>query len=113
MKTIIHWIIAAVAVAITAYLLPGVHITGVTAALIVAVVLGAINAFIRPILVILTLPLSIMTLGLFILVLNALLVLLAAAIVPGFMIDGFLWALLFGVVLAIVNSVIESFEDRD
>jgi len=92
--------------------LPGVTLDGFVAALIVAVVLGAINAFVRPILVVLTLPITIMTLGLFVLVINALLVLLASSIVPGFAVASFWWALAFGIVLAIVSAVLESFEKK-
>ncbi len=110
MKILLHWLIAAVAILITAYVLPGVHLSGFVAALILAVVLGVINAFLRPILVALTLPISIVTLGLFVLVINGLLVLLAAAIVPGFAVDNIWWAIIFGVVLALISAVLESFE---
>lgn len=112
MKTITHWIISALAIAVAAYLLPGVHVTGLVAALVLAVVLGFINSFIRPLLILLTLPLSIITLGLFSLVINALLILLASRIVPGFSVDGFLWAFIFGIVLALVNAVLHSFEKK-
>lgn len=106
MKILLHWLIATIAIAITAYILPGAHIDSVTAALVAAVILGAINAVIRPILIILTLPITIVTLGLFALVINALLVMLASAIVPGFTIDSFWWALLFSIVIAIVGGVL-------
>ena len=112
MKIIIHWIISALAILITAYLLPGVHLSGVVAALVLALVLGAINATIRRVLIFLTLPISVVTLGLFVFVINALMVLLAAALVPGFSVDGFWWALLFAIVLSIINWVFDSF-DRD
>lgn len=112
MKIIIHWFISALAILITAYLLPGVHLSGLVAALVLAVVLGAINAFLRPILVLLTLPLSIITFGLFVLVINALLVMLAAVIVPGFAVDGFGWAFVFGIVLAIVSWALQMFEEK-
>ena len=110
---IIHWIISALAILITAYILPGVHVDGFVAALILAVVLGAINMFLRPILVIFTLPITVLTLGLFVLVINALLVLLASYIVPGFTVASFWWALLFGIVLAIVGAVLHSFEKEE
>ncbi|KKS04359.1 MAG: hypothetical protein UU82_C0015G0004 [Candidatus Nomurabacteria bacterium GW2011_GWC2_41_8] len=110
MKTIIHFVVSALAILITAYLLPGVHVSGLFAALVLAVVLGAINAILRPILIFLTLPLTIMTLGLFVLVINALLVLLASYIVPGFIVDSFWSAFLFGIVLAIVSWVLQIFE---
>src|SRR4051794_21871938 len=104
MKLILHWIIAAVAIGIAAYLLPGVTVT-LTGALILAVVLGALNIFIRPLLVVLTLPINILTLGLFTIVINAFLVWIAGLIVPGFVVATFWWALLFAVVLAVTNWV--------
>lgn len=103
MSFLLQWLISGLAIIITAYLLPGVQLTGVFAALVTALILGLINAFIRPVLLLLTLPLTILTLGLFTLVINALLILLAAAIVPGFLVQGFWWAFLFGLVLAVIN----------
>jgi len=103
MGFLLQWLVSGVAIIITAYLLPGVALEGFLAALVTALVLGLVNAIIRPILILLTLPLNILTLGLFTLVINALLIMLAATIVPGFAVQGFWWALLFGVVLAIVN----------
>lgn len=88
------------------YLLPGVHVESFTSALVTALVLGIINAFIKPILLILTLPITLITLGLFTLVINALLIMLTANIVPGFGVDGFLWALILGIFLAIVNTAL-------
>lgn len=113
MKIIIHWIVSALAILVTAYLLPGVQVDGLTAALVLAVVLGAINAILRPILVILTLPITILTLGLFVLIINGLLIMLAASIVPGFAVASFWWAFLFGIVLAIVSSVLQMFEKEE
>jgi putative membrane protein len=113
MKTLIHFIVSALAILVTAYILPGVHVDGIVAALVLAVVLGVINTILRPILVFLTLPLTIVTLGLFILVINGLLVMLASYIVPGFSVASFWWALLFGIVLAIVSWVLERFEKDD
>jgi len=103
MNFLLQWLVSGLAIIITAYLLPGVKVSGVFAALVTALILGLINAFIRPVLILLTLPLNILTLGLFTLVINALLIMLAAAIVPGFSVQGFWWALLFGLVLAIIN----------
>ena len=110
MRIIIHWLVSAVAIVIAAYVLPGVHITGFLAALVTAVVLGLINAILRPLLILLTLPITLVTLGLFTLVINALLVLLTAKIVPGFRVDGFWWALAFSVVLWLVNSMLHVVE---
>jgi putative membrane protein len=103
MSFLLQWLVSGLAIIITAYILPGVKVEGFFAALVTALILGLINAFIRPVLILLTLPLNILTLGLFTLVINALLIMLAAAIVPGFSVQGFWWALLFGLVLAIVN----------
>ncbi len=104
MKIFLHWLIAALAIGIAAYIVPNVSVT-IIGAIIAAVVLGAFNYFLRPILIVLTLPINIVTLGLFSLVINALLVLLAAMIVPGFGVTGFWTAVLFALVLSIVNWV--------
>lgn len=104
MNLLFKWLVSAVAIGIAAYLLPGVSITP-TGALIAAVVIGALNLLIRPILLLLALPITILTLGLFSLVINALLVLLAAEVVPGFSVAGFWSAFFFAIVLAVVNWV--------
>ena len=104
MKIFLHWLISAAAIGIAAYIVPGVTIDPISA-LIAAVVLGALNLFIRPIIVILTLPINVVTLGLFSLVINASLVLLATYLVPGFVIIGFWTAVLFAIVLSVVNWV--------
>jgi putative membrane protein len=108
MKILINLVLSAVAVFIASYLLPGVHVANFTAALIAALVLGIVNAVLKPILLILTLPINLMTLGLFTFVINAVIILFAANIVPGFSVDGFLWALILSVVLAIINSVLHA-----
>jgi putative membrane protein len=108
MKILLSLILSTLAVFITAQIVPGVQVSSVTTAFIVAVVLGIINAFIRPILLILTLPINILTLGLFTLVIMAICVLLASAIVPGFQVNGFWWAMLFAIVLAIINSFLNA-----
>jgi putative membrane protein len=100
---LVQWLIYAAAIVITAYLLPGVRLSGFFAALITALVLGLVNTFIKPLLLLLTLPLNILTLGLLTFVINALLILLTSALVPGFNVTGFWWALLFSLVLAIIN----------
>jgi putative membrane protein len=106
MNILANWFVITVAILIAAYLLPGVSIRSLGAAIVTALVLGLINAVLRPILVVLTLPITILTLGLFIFVLNALLVLLTSSIVPGFEVRSFWWALLFSVVFSIVSFVI-------
>lgn len=103
MSILIKWLVSALAILVTAYLLPGIHIASFTTALVVAVVLGIINAVVKPVLLILTLPITILTLGLFTLVINAAVIILTSYLVPGFKVDGFWWALLFSMVLSIVN----------
>src|ERR1700728_2755648 len=101
-------LVSSIAVFIAANILPGVHVANFGSAVIAAVVLGFINTFIRPILFILTLPITILTLGLFTLVIIGGLVMLVAAVVPGFTVDGFWWALAFAIVLWIVNIFLNS-----
>lgn len=105
MELILNWLVSAIAILVTGYVLQaGVHVNSFTVALILAVVLGIINAVVRPVLLILTLPINILTLGLFTFVLNALLVLLATFLVKGFSVDNFWWALAFSLVLSLVNG---------
>ena len=100
---IIHWLIATVAILIAAYLLPGVTVT-LIGAIVLAVVLGVINAFMKPLVMLLTLPINILTLGLFSLVINAGFVMGAAYLIPDFEVDGFLTAVAFSIVLALLNA---------
>ncbi|OHA88046.1 MAG: hypothetical protein A2741_00090 [Candidatus Zambryskibacteria bacterium RIFCSPHIGHO2_01_FULL_43_27] len=113
MNTIVNWLLQAIAILIAAYVLPGVTVSGFVTALVLAVILGAINTFIKPILVILTLPITVVTLGLFLLVINALLVMLASAVVPGFAVAGFWWAVLFAIVLSVVSSILHRFGEKE
>ena len=106
MWILVNWLVTTLAVLIAAYLLPGVTVRNFFAGLLTALVLGLINAILRPILVILTLPLTVLTLGLFIFVINALLVLLTSAIVPGFEVRSFGWALLFSLLFSIVSFIL-------
>ena len=106
-------LISAVAVWITAWLLPGVTVEPWWAAIIVAVVLGLINTFIRPVVKLLALPLNILTLGLFSLVINALMVLLCAWFTRYMQVNGFLDALWFSIVLTVVNWVLHLFTGKD
>jgi len=103
---LVNWLVTTVAVLIAAYLLPGVTVRSFFAGLLAALVLGLVNAVLRPILVILTLPITLLTLGLFIFVINALLVLLTSAIVPGFEVRSFGWALLFSLLFSIVSFIL-------
>ncbi|NMC35769.1 phage holin family protein [Candidatus Beckwithbacteria bacterium] len=107
-KIITNTVVSALAVFATAYLLSGVTVDGFLTALIVALVLGIINAILKPILLILTLPINILTLGLFTFVINAALVLLASHLISGFAVAGFFWALLFSFVVSVINSLLGS-----
>ena len=98
------WIISTIVILLAAYILPGVSTT-LLGALVFAIVMGVINAFIKPIILLLTLPINILTLGLFTLVINAGLILLAAKIVAGFSVDGFLWAVIFSVVVFLISAL--------
>jgi putative membrane protein len=89
-------------------LLPGIGIDSLTTTVIVAVVLGILNTFVKPILVVLTLPINILTFWLFTFVINAVLVMIADWIVPGFTVDGFLWALAFSLVLSLVSAFLNT-----
>ncbi len=103
LRALVKLAIATVAVLVAAYLLPGVKVASFLAALVVAVVLGIANAVLRPVLVVLTFPITVVTLGLFLFVINAGIVLLVARVVPGFAVQGFWWALLFSLVVSVVN----------
>ena len=98
-------IISAALVFALAHFLPGVSVDGYVTALLVALVLGVLNAIVRPILVILTLPVTIISLGLFLLVINVIIVYLADKLVSGFNVDGFWWALIFSLLLSFLNSI--------
>jgi putative membrane protein len=108
MKLLIRILITSVLVVLLSNLMTGVHVASFTTALIVAVVLGLLNIFIKPILVILTLPITFITLGLFLLVINALIILLCDNIVGGFSVDSFFTALLFSIILSVSQSIMYS-----
>jgi putative membrane protein len=89
---------------VTAHILPGVYVADFPTAIVVAVVLGVVNVFLKPVLVFLTLPLTILTFGLFQVILNALLILLVSSLVPGFSVSGLFWAVLFSCVIFLVGG---------
>lgn len=105
MGILLHWLIVTLAIMVSAYLLPGVKVAGFVPALAAAVVLGLLNLILKPILIFLTLPINILTLGLFTLVINAAIIMLATKIVPGFTVANWWWAILFGIVLGLVNAI--------
>lgn len=96
-------LITMVALLITAYILPGMIIEGVLAGFIAALILGIVNIFIKPIFIVLTLPLTILTMGLFLIVINGLMLMLASAIVPGFIIYSFWTSIIAAILLSIVT----------
>jgi putative membrane protein len=105
MRVILRLLLYTCAVLITAWILRrGVHVENFATAIMVAIALAILNTFIRPVLVFLTIPVTIVTLGFFLLVINALIIMLIGRIVPGFTVDGFWWALLYSVILSIIAS---------
>ena len=90
-------------------LLPGIHVRNMFIAIIVSVVLAILNAIVKPILIFLTLPITLLSLGFFLLVINASVILLADKLIDGFQVDGFWWALLFSIVVFFMNAILESF----
>ncbi|MBU2490657.1 MAG: phage holin family protein [Proteobacteria bacterium] len=106
---VIRWLILTSSILLTAYLVEGVRVEGFFSALFAAAVLGILNTFVRPVFLILSLPVTFLTLGLFILVINAVLLLMAGGVVPGLSISGF-WSALFGsVCISLVSFVLNSF----
>lgn len=98
LNLLIKWILLALSIMFVAWLIPGITISGFTSALIVVLIMGLVNAFIRPIVELISLPLNVLTLGIFSLIINTLLFLLIARFSPGFQIDGF-WNGFFGAIL--------------
>lgn len=110
MRLLLLWILNAIALLAVTYLLPSIQISGFGTALLAALVLGFINTLVRPILAILTLPITVLTLGIFYLVLNGLLFWLASALLPGFQVQGFVpamfGAILYGVITWVLSALI-------
>ncbi|MES2774529.1 MAG: phage holin family protein [Bacteroidota bacterium] len=100
-------LLTTVGVLLASYLLGGVSVKDPLTAMIVALVLGLLNSFVKPIFIILTIPVTLITLGLFLLVINILIVKWAADLVPGFEVDGWFTALLFGLIVSVVTSLLE------
>lgn len=98
--------ISALAIFITSRILTGVRVDNFITALVVAIVLGVINTFIKPLILLLTLPLNIISLGLLTFIINGLLILLTASFVKGFSVDNIWWAILFSLVVSVVSSVL-------
>src|SRR3954466_351470 len=107
-RLLLVWLINSVALIAVAYLMPSIAISSFGAALVAALVLGLVNAVIRPILILLTLPATILTLGLFIFVINGLLFWLVGSFIQGFMVSGFWWGVLGAIVYSIVSWLLAS-----
>lgn len=105
MNWISKLLLTSILVIFLAYILPGVEIFSFWSALGVAIILGLLNTFLKPLLIIITIPFTIITFGLFLLVINAVIILIADAIIDGFVVDGFWWALLFSLILSFINSL--------
>ncbi len=108
MSFLLNLLIGGLAVFLSAYILPGVTVDSFLTAIIVAVVLGVVNALVKPVLVLLTLPVTVVTLGLFLFIINALMVLLVAVVVPGFKVSGFWMALVFSLILSVISWFLHS-----
>src|SRR6266545_4272784 len=106
MRFLARLVLNGVAIILAAYVLPGIHIAGLFAAFVAGVILGFVNAIVRPVLFFLTLPLTLITLGLFIFVLNAICFALTAWLVPGFSVDGFWWAVFGALLVSIVSWIL-------
>lgn len=111
MKLIIRLLISTLAILLAANLIPGVVVASTTTAIIVAIVLGILNTFLKPVLQILALPITIMTLGLFYFVVNVFIIYIATYLVDGFSISGFIPALLFGLVVSLISGILGMFLD--
>jgi len=102
---IIVWILNAVALLAVAYLLPGIALASFWSAMVAAVVLGLLNTLVKPVLILLTLPITIVTMGLFLLVLNALVFWLAGSLFRGFQVDGFWWAVAGAILYSLISAL--------
>jgi putative membrane protein len=108
MHFLVRVLLNAVALLVAAWLVPGIQISGPAATILAGLLLGVVNALVRPVLLLLTLPFTLLTLGLFIFVVNAMCFALTAALVPGFRVSGFMAALLGSIVVSIVSWVLNA-----
>lgn len=113
MKFILKLLITALLVIVIAEFLPNTTVENYVSAILVAISLSLLNFIVRPILVILTLPVTIFTLGIFLLIINAIIIVLADWLVDGFNVDGFLWAFIFSLLLAIGRSILFKLLEKD
>lgn len=109
MELLAYLLVNTFAIGVASYLLPGVYVESLLTAVVLAIVLGIINTFLKPILVLLTLPITVVTLGIFLLILNGLIILLASEIVPGFRVENFWSAIVFSIVISLVSWFLNLF----
>ncbi|HNV50977.1 MAG: phage holin family protein [Bacteroidales bacterium] len=112
MKFLIRVILSSFSVIVAGWLLKGVHIEDYLTSILVAFVLAILNVILKPILVFLTIPITLITFGLFLLVINAVIALLASHIVPGFYLEGFWWAIAFSLIVSLLNAIINVENER-
>ena len=112
MKFLIRVILSSFSVIVAGWLLKGVHIEDYLNSILVAFVLAILNVILKPILVFLTIPITLITFGLFLLVINAVIALLASHIVPGFYLEGFWWAIAFSLIVSLLNAIINVENER-
>lgn len=105
---VIRWVISAVAILLTAFIVPGIEIQGFGAALVGALVLGIVNAFIRPLIILFSLPITILTLGLFTLVINGFMLSIVASVITGFYLKNFWNAMLGAIIISLFSSLINN-----
>jgi putative membrane protein len=108
-NALIKWFLSALAVMVAAYILPGIQVSGFFVALVLVIVFAILNTFVKPLILLLTLPVNLLTLGLFTFVINGLIVLLASWLVKGFVVTNIWWGILFSLVLMLVNSILYKF----
>jgi putative membrane protein len=108
MTLLLVWLLNAVALLVVAYLLPGITVASFGSALIAALVLGLLNMLVKPVLVLLTLPITIITLGLFLIVLNALLFWFAGSVLKGFQVNGFWWAVIGALLYSLISGLLSA-----
>ncbi len=109
MKLITQILVTTLSILIVTYLMPHIHVNSAWDALLLSVVLAGLNMLVRPILVLITLPITILTLGLFLFVVNGINILIADYLMDSFRVDGLWWAVLFSILLTVVNSILENF----
>jgi putative membrane protein len=107
MPFLVKLAIQSISIFLASALLPGVHVSDYLTAIWVAIVIALLNVFLRPLLIIFTIPITVFTFGLFLLVINAIIIVLAASMISGFNIDGFWWAFLLSIIISLLNYLME------